>query len=332
LRAEIGLASGCAFAENETVDSVFFGGGTPSLLDPATVLDLLECMRKTFRFSERPEITIEANPGTLTLEKLRGYRNAGVNRISLGVQSFSDGDLRMLGRIHCAKQGKEAFRLSRKAGFENIGLDLIFGIPGQTLDAWEGTLETAISLSPEHVSAYALTLHPGTPFARRIRAGEVSMPEEDFTAGLFQKTADALALAGYEHYEVSNFALPKKRCRHNEGYWTFRPYLGFGPSAHSYADGKRFWNTGILNRYMEVLSQGLPPVAGSERIGPAQRKLEALALGLRRREGVDVGLIGKRVSRIPDLVREGIALLDGGSLKLTEKGLLLADAVAADLA
>jgi oxygen-independent coproporphyrinogen-3 oxidase len=332
LHKEIGTASRLAFSESETVDSVFFGGGTPSLLEPDQVSGLLERIRRTFRLSGKPEATIEANPGTLSLDKLRGYRRAGVNRISLGVQSFSDRDLAVLGRIHKAGQGTEAFRMTRKAGFDNVGLDLIFGIPGQTEDAWKATLETAVSLSPEHVSAYSLTVHPRTPFSKRIAGGEIRMPDEDGIADLYRTGSAFLKSSGYEHYEISNFAKPGRRCRHNEGYWTFKPYLGFGPSAHSYAGGKRFWNTGNLKRYMDALSQGLSPVAGSERIGTAKRRLEAIALGLRRSEGVTLDLIGKGAGRICDLELEGIALLEGGSLKLTEKGLLLADAVAADLA
>jgi oxygen-independent coproporphyrinogen III oxidase len=314
------------------IDSVFFGGGTPSLLSAGSVADLLDSIRRSFALSPDPEISIEANPGTLTQDLLRGYRDAGVNRISLGAQSFSDHDLAALGRIHSSEDCVRSARMIRDAGFDNLGLDLIFGIPGQTLDGWETTLRTALSLAPEHLSAYSLTVHPHTPFGRRAAAGEWQPAGEDDLAAFFCLGMDLTAAAGYEHYEVSNFSKPGFRCRHNEGYWTFEPYLGFGPSSHSFTGGKRFWNVADVSEYMERLSRNISPVAGSETIDRARRRLEAIALGLRRREGVLLDWIGEKRDTIPVLIEEGIALIENGSLKLTEKGFLLADAVAAELA
>jgi oxygen-independent coproporphyrinogen-3 oxidase len=332
LHKEISLAIDGPFANNETVETVFFGGGTPSLLEAESVSCLLDRIRRTFRLSDKPEITIEGNPGTLSLDKLRGYRQAGVNRISLGVQSFSEDDLRMLGRIHGTKEGLEAVHLSRKAGFDNLGLDLIFGIPGQTSDSLNRTLEMAVSFSPEHLSVYALTVHPGTPFAKRIGSGKIRMPDEDDIEDQYQRTSDFLKSFGYEHYEISNFSKYGRRCRHNEGYWTFKPYLGLGPSAHSYANGKRFWNVADLKQYVYILSRNRLPISGTETIGPARHRLEAVALGLRRREGISLEWISRHETRIIDLVRNDIASVENGMLKLTERGFLLADAVAADLA
>ncbi len=332
LHREINLRSVDPSGRAETVETVFFGGGTPSLLKPESIEGLLERIRRVFRMAPKAEISIEVNPGTVTAEDLRGYRAAGVNRISLGVQSFSDADLAMLGRIHSAEDGRRAVRAAREAGFRNLGLDLIFGIPGQTPDRWENTLETALSFAPDHLSAYALTVHPHTPFGRRVQGGEWTLPGEDELTAMFRNASERLTAAGYEHYEVSNFALPGLRCRHNEGYWTFRPYLGFGPSAHSFAGGKRFWNVADLREYTDRLSRNQLPVAGTERIGGNKRRLEAIALGLRRREGVLLEWIGEKKDRIASLVDEGIALVEDGSLKLTEKGFLLADAVAAELA
>lgn len=332
LHREITLRSDGPFTCVETVETVFFGGGTPSLLKPETIKNLLELIRRTFKLVADAEISIEVNPGTITADSLRGYRDAGVNRISLGMQSFSDADLAMLGRLHSSEDGRLAARAAREAGFQNLGLDLIFGIPGQTMDCWETTLRTALSFAPEHLSAYALTVHPHTPFGRRVAGGKLALPGEDDLTALFQKTSGLLTAAGYEHYEVSNFARPGLRCRHNEGYWTFKPYLGFGPSAHSFAGGKRFWNIADLGEYTYRLSRNQLPVAGTERIGGDKRRLEAIALGLRRREGVLLDWIGDKKDRIPSLVGGGIALIEDGSLKLTEKGFLLADAVAAELA
>lgn len=347
LHGEITLHSDGPFSRAETVETVFFGGGTPSLLDPGCVEDLLERIRRTFRLSDSPEITLEANPGTVDHDRLRGYRDAGVNRISLGVQSFSDADLQVLGRLHTSAAGAEAVRAARQAGFGNVGLDLIFGIPGQTPADWEATVRTALSFAPEHLSAYALTVHPRTPLGRRIRSGEIAEPGEEILTAMFRNTADLLIAAGYDHYEVSNFAMPGRQCRHNLGYWTFLPYLGLGPSAHSFTEGKRFWNVANLRDYTDRLNKNRLPVSGAERIGRDRQRLEAIALGLRCREGVLLDWIGKkdnlpqalshqafglREVMIQRLIEEGIALIENGSLKLTEKGFLLADAVAAELA
>jgi oxygen-independent coproporphyrinogen-3 oxidase len=332
LHGEITLHADGRFARDETVETVFFGGGTPSLLDPGCVEDLLERIGRTFRLSDSPEITLEANPGTVDHDRLRGYRDAGVNRISLGVQSFSDADLRVLGRMHASAAGAEAVHAARRAGFGNVSLDLIFGIPGQTPEDWEATVQTALSFAPEHVSAYALTVHPRTPLGRRIRSGEITESAEEDLTDMFRRTSDLLIAAGYDHYEVSNFAMPGRRCGHNLGYWTFLPYLGLGPSAHSFTEGKRFWNVADLRDYADRLKGNRLPVAGAERIGRVRQRLEAIALGLRCREGVSLGWIGKEENRIPPLIEEGIALIENGSLKLTERGFLLADAVAAELA
>jgi oxygen-independent coproporphyrinogen-3 oxidase len=347
LHAEITLHSKEHFALTETVETVFFGGGTPSLLDPGSFGGLLESIGRTFRLADSPEITIEANPGTVDGDRLRRFRDAGVNRISLGVQSFSDAELGMLGRMHSSAGAAEAVEASRRAGFANVGLDLIFGIPGQTSKDWEGTVRTALSFDPEHVSAYALTVHPGTPLGRRIHGGEISEPDEEALTAMFQITSDLLLSAGYEHYEVSNFARPGKRCRHNMGYWTFQPYLGLGPSAHSFTGKKRSWNVASLEEYSESIRRGALPVEGSERIGRERRRLEAIALGLRCVEGVRLDWIGKknnlpqaeglmaesqRAAAVQRLIEDGIARIENGSLKLTERGFLLADAVAAELA
>jgi oxygen-independent coproporphyrinogen III oxidase len=316
----------------EAVDTVYFGGGTPSLLEPRSVGELVAAIRGRFRLEPGAEITLEANPGTVDEDRLAAYRREGVNRISLGVQSFSDENLAALGRIHTAGQATQAVREARAAGFKNISLDLMFGIPGQTPAQFRDTLETAADLDPEHVSVYALTLHPGTPLWGSVRRRAVSIPDDDGFADLYDLACRILSRRGFEHYEVSNFAAPGMRCRHNEGYWTFRPYRGFGPSAHSFTGTERFWNISNLDGYRDAILEARLPVKGAERISPGRRRLEAVALGLRRKEGLSLEWVQEKESPIADLVRNGLVTIEDGCLRPTEKGFLLADAAAELLA
>jgi putative oxygen-independent coproporphyrinogen III oxidase len=317
--------------DGRPADTVFFGGGTPSLLLPSEIRSLLDAVRSVFSLADGAEVTLEANPGTLTAAKLGGIREAGVNRISIGVQSFADSELRMLGRSHTAAQSAEAVRLSRAAGFDNIGLDLLFGVPGQTEDSLRHSLEKAVSLGPEHVSAYGLTVHEGTPFGERVRRGEVRMPGEEETAEAFLLVSSVLTGAGYEHYEVSNYAKPGGRCRHNEGYWTHEPYAGFGPSAHSFTGSVRMWNVSDLAEYAERIRAGLSPEAGRETIDAEKRRIESVGLGLRRSEGVPLDLCRPRSGAIEAWVLSGLAVVADGRLRLTTPGFLLADGIAAEL-
>lgn len=312
------------------IQTVYFGGGTPSLLWPVQIETLLREFDKTFGFASEAEITIEVNPGTVTLQSLRGYRSAGINRISIGVQSFNANELRLLGRIHTADQAENAVFLSARAGFEDIGIDLIYGIPDQSITDWRKTLTKAVSLGLTHISTYALTWDVSTALGRAIEAGELPRPDEDTVSEMFLLADNVLSDNGYEHYEVSNFARPGYHCSHNEGYWTGQSYLGLGPSAHSFVENQRFWNVSDVHQYINVLSQNRIPVDRREILSARQRELEGITLGLRRQEGIAVDGM-QQDDRMEGLVKEGFAVLHEGRIVLTSKGLLLADEIALHL-
>ena len=222
------------------VDSIFFGGGTPSLLSAKSIQQILGALDSVFCVDKEAEITVEANPGTLNPEKLLAYKSAGINRISLGIQSFDDGELLQIGRIHDVDTALKTVEDSRKAGFDNLNLDLIFSLPNQTLEGWESNLETAIDISPEHLSIYGLQLEEGTDFFERFKAGEFDETSDALDRAMYHKTCDMLKDSGFKHYEISNWAKPGYECRHNLKYWNFDDYLGIGPSAASFVNGYRF--------------------------------------------------------------------------------------------
>lgn len=238
---EVATSGANAFdLDKYSVDSIFFGGGTPSLLSTEYIHKILNAVDSTFSVEKNAEITIESNPGTLTLEKLKGYKAAGINRISLGIQSFNDDELLQIGRIHDTKNALKTVELCRKAGFENLNLDLIFALPNQSLEIWESNLKKAISLSPEHLSIYGLQLEEGTEFFERFNAGEFDETSDELDRKMYHRTCDILMDSGFEHYEISNWAKPGFECRHNLKYWQFDEYLGIGPSAASFVNGFRF--------------------------------------------------------------------------------------------
>jgi putative oxygen-independent coproporphyrinogen III oxidase len=315
-----------------TFDTLYLGGGTPSLLAAEQLAVLLESLQEQFTFVPDTEITLEANPDDLTLDILKGYRELGVNRLSLGVQSFHDRELNFLGRRHDAAQALRAPAWSREAGFANLGLDLIYGLPGQTLDRWKRNLETALSFCPEHLSCYQLTVEAGTPLARRQAEAQFQLLSEETEREFFLFTSRFLEEAGYLHYEISNFARGSEyRSRHNGKYWNHTPYLGLGPAAHSYRDGRRWWNHRSLKDYCQALSKGEAPVADRETLNPEQTRLEALYLGLRTREGVALDLLlDARRGKIglQEIVRAGLAEVKDGRLVPTREGLVVADRLA----
>ena len=246
-------------------DTLYLGGGTPSLVDPRQLAILMACLRRQFDFAPDTEFTLEANPDDLTPEKLRVYRDLGINRLSLGVQSFDDQELASLGRRHTARQAERALKWSRAAGFTNLGIDLIYGLPGQTEEAWGRNFKKALRFNPEHLSCYQLTLEEGTPLGARAAQGYIQLPGEATQRRLFLKTSRFLAEHGYLHYEVSNFARGEAHfSRHSRKYWRHTPYLGLGPGAHSYLNGRRWWNDRSLTGYCRALAQGRAPLAGRE--------------------------------------------------------------------
>ena len=230
-------------------DTLYVGGGTPTAVEEDLLIKIVERALTFFAFADAPEVTVEANPGTVSLQRLVRLRQAGVNRINLGVQSFSDKALSFLGRIHTARQAEKSIELARQAGFDNVGIDLIYGLPGQSKRQWLADLEKACAYLPEHLSCYMLTFEPGTPLSEDLAAGKIAPHEEGAVAGLFETTSETLRSRGYLHYEISNFARSQALCsRHNRKYWSLAPTLGVGPSAHSYLPGMpvRWWNRADL--------------------------------------------------------------------------------------
>jgi putative oxygen-independent coproporphyrinogen III oxidase len=310
-------------------DTLYLGGGTPSLLDAEQLTALVSSLRRYFKFTPDSEFTLEANPDDIKAEKLRLWRGLGLNRLSLGVQSFDETELVFLQRRHTARQTRRALELIRAAGFENLGLDLMYGLPGQSPDTWLQTLETALSFGPEHLSCYQLTIAEGTPLALRAARGELTLPDEEVQREFFLLTRQFLEDRGYIHYEISNFARGQEYfSRHNRKYWNHTPYLGLGPAAHSYKDGRRWWNFSSVAQYGAALNSGMAPVAGSEDLTPEQLRLEALYLGFRTREGVALEVIQGHPRwqiSLSELVQAGLVRLTDGRVTATARGLVVAD-------
>ncbi|MDO9514879.1 MAG: radical SAM family heme chaperone HemW, partial [Syntrophales bacterium] len=318
-------------------DTIYLGGGTPSLLGADQTGQILDALHRTFLFSVDTEITIEANPGDLSPEAAEALHTAGINRINIGVQSFDDGTLAFLGRRHGASEARSAIENARRAGFGNIGLDLIYGVPGQDIRSWLETLHTALSFAPEHLSCYQLTLEPSTPLGLKYRSGAIVPPDDDLLSEFFMKTSETLEEAGYVHYEVSNFARGDEWIsRHNSKYWDHTPYLGLGPAAHSFSSARRWWNHRCLDRYIEETERGVPPIGGSEILTGEQLCLEALYLGLRTKEGIDLGKFSKRYGcdllhekgdLLRTMEREGLVTITDNHLCPTRAGLLISDSL-----
>ncbi len=315
-------------------DTLYIGGGTPNLLDAPQITALLDCLRRHFSFSPDTEVTLEANPDDLTPEKITLYKDLGVNRLSLGVQSFADGELAFLGRRHHARQTVQALEATRAAGFANLSLDLIYGLPGQSLENWTKTLEQALSFQPEHLSCYQLTYAEGTPLGRRKARGEVAAATEEEERNFFLCTSRFLEERGYLHYEISNFARKsgpgRAPCysRHNRKYWRHVPYLGLGPGAHSFQDGVRWWNVSSVEQYCQSLAQGKAPVEEREVLSAEQLRLEALYLGLRTREGVPLDLLRQTPgweNILGELKKAGLIKVSPDRVVPTLEGFLLSD-------
>ncbi|MBI3272176.1 MAG: radical SAM family heme chaperone HemW [Planctomycetes bacterium] len=316
--------------------TVFFGGGTPTFLRTTELEAILDAVRSAFPLAPGAEITVEANPGTADAELFADLRRLGINRLSMGVQSLDPAELRFLGRAHGAEEAVRAYRMARAAGFDNVNLDFMFALPGQSVEKWLRTLGEAVALAPEHLSAYCLTLEEGTDFWKAVRAGRLALPDPEVQADFIDATVDFLEARGYPAYEVSNYSLPGRECRHNLRYWSLDPYLGFGPGAHSFWQGRRFSIVGSIPEYIERIDAGRRVRALDEELSPEQRVFEAIYVGLRKRVGVDRGDFGRRFGlalddvygdRIPALVADGLVVSDDRGIRLTRRGLLVADAV-----
>lgn len=315
--------------------TVFFGGGTPSILEPDQLERILNAAARVLDLAPAAEITIETNPETADCARFRGFRRIGVNRMSLGVQSFVDETLKRLGRSHSGADAERAYWVAREAGFDNVSLDLIFSTPGSSLRHWRESLDKAVGLSPEHISTYALAIEPDTPFAELRRRGRIQPVDEDDDARAYEWTMERLTGCGYQHYEISNFARPGRRSRHNWGYWTGGEYLGVGMSAHSFVGSFRSWNHRDLPRYLEAVEAGGRARHGQEEIGAETAARERIWMGLRTDAGISVEAEEKAAlegqARFADLLKAGYLEMDVGVLRLTRRGFPLADALGLEL-
>ncbi|GAW93455.1 radical SAM family heme chaperone HemW [Calderihabitans maritimus] len=333
---EIELHARNLSAGQRRLKSVYLGGGTPSCLSAAQLVQILEGIRAFFDWPEGIECTLEANPGTLNREKLRLWRCEGVNRLSLGVQSFNAEHLLKMGRAHTVKDIEKSYFSARQNDYTNINIDLIYGLPGQTLADWEQTLEKSISLGPEHISTYGLKLEAGTLWEKLYRQGKLDLPAEETNAEMYKLARRILTGAGYEHYEISNFAQPGKRSRHNLNYWTNGEYIGAGLSASSYFNRRRITNTFSLEKYLETVREGKIPVEFEEKIDQDTEMAETMILGLRLLDGVSSETFEQRFKlKLEEVYREAIEKLQAwklvelreNCLKLTEKALPVANTV-----
>lgn len=318
--------------------TIFFGGGTPSLFRPATIGRLLDGIAARWPLAADAEITLEANPGSVERARLTGFREAGVNRVSFGVQSFRPPLLQTLGRVHSADDARAAYAAARAAGFDNVNLDLIFAVPGESRHDWEEDVAEMLALAPEHISAYNLTYEAGTPFHTLRARGALTPLDEDDELWMYQHARAAFAAAGYEQYEISNFARPGREARHNSSYWRGIDYLGLGAGAHSYASvpgfGTRWSNERLPDRYLAAVRRG-DAVATRETLSFDTAAGEFMFLGLREMRGIDPAAFAARFGdtiehvhpEVEGFRRDGLLVERAGRLTLSERGLLVADAV-----
>jgi oxygen-independent coproporphyrinogen-3 oxidase len=325
-------------ADGSPADTIYFGGGTPSLLEPADVDALVDACRQSFALARGAEVTLEANPETVTLERLEGFRAAGINRLSYGVQSFRDEELARLSRLHSASRAAEAFAIARAAGFENISLDLMMWLPQQTVADWLQSVDALIALAPDHASMYMLEIYPNAPLRDAMARGRWSVAPDDDVAEMYVSGLDRMDKAGYVQYEISNAARPGRESRHNLKYWMDGEWLGFGCGAHSTRNGVRWKNLSATEDYIAVVGTGAD-VATDRRSLTAEEQLEeALFTGLRLNAGLNLHAVkdryavdvwGRYGGELQPFVDEGVLLHDGGSLRLTRGGMLLAHEIMA---
>ncbi len=318
-------------------DTIYFGGGTPSLLLPEQISFVLDAVKKCFHVAEDAEVTLEIDPGTASPDALREFRRAGINRASFGAQTFDDDELRRLGRAHTAADVRRTMTDLRDAGFDNVSLDLIAGLPSQTLSAWQRNVREALALRPEHLSLYLLEIHEGTPLHAQIKRGAAAQPDDDAAAEMYRLMVEESLRAGYEHYEISNFCLPGHHARHNTKYWTSAPVYGFGCSAHSYDGTSRRWsNERGTTRYLELIETTGEAVAEVIELAEDEQRAEAVFLGLRLQQGIDLSEHRTRYGvdvreqyrdELARLADAGLIELRGDVMKLTRSGAVLSNEV-----
>ena len=315
-------------------DTIFLGGGTPSLIKPHYIEKIFKALSNHIDFSMIKEITIEANPGEASKEYLNGYKEIGINRISFGFQSLDDKLLKFLDRLHSAKQCILAFEDARKAGFENINTDMIFNIPEQSLDILSENLKSVIKLQPEHISSYSLTVEKGTMLYKNVSNGKVVMPDEELDYKMYKITSSIMSDSGYHQYEASNYAKKNKECLHNLHYWNLDPYIAFGPSAHGYDGEKRWWNHRSLNLYLSILKENKLPIKNSEILSTKNKFNEMIMNGLRTSKGIKIKKLNnvKKLINIDQKIKKWPQLIiEKEYLKLKDNDFLLLDEITADL-
>lgn len=315
--------------------SIFFGGGTPSLMEPQYLKEILDHLKSNFNIDDEAEITMETNPGTVDKEKLKKFKEAGINRISIGIQSFDEEELKFLTRIHDKQTAIQTVNNAAEVGFDNISIDLIFNLPNQTKEKWITNLETAMLLPIKHISTYSLILEQGTILNKLVLDGKVKMQDEDYDADLYETTIDFFLSRGFHQYEVSNFSKPGFECIHNNAYWKYKDYLGFGTSAHSFVDGKRWWNYTSLKKYISEVELNNHAIMNSETITKEQMHNEYVMLALRS-SGLDLNDYKKRFSEdwisktLPYFIllqEQNLLTIESDWIKFTPKGYAVCDEI-----
>lgn len=338
LKKEIEYYSKIYSGERELF-TIYFGGGTPSLMEPFYIAEIINHIKNNFAVDENAEVTLETNPGTVDLNKFIEFKKAGINRISVGIQSFNKDELKFLTRIHDSETAYQTILNAQEAGFENISLDLIFNLPGQTKQKWMSNLEKAAALPVNHISAYSLILERGTILNKMVIDGKVEMQDEDYDAELYEETIDFLLAKGFEQYEVSNFAKPGYECIHNKAYWDYTEYLSFGTSAHSFVKNKRWWNYSSLKFYIDAINKMQHAVAGNEILNKEEMMEEYVMLALRG-EGLYLDkfkkLFGdewilKNDEYLSSLIKNEFIIRSNNFLKFTKKGYALCDEILSNL-
>lgn len=323
-------------ARDYSVKTIFMGGGTPSLVDAAYIGELMQACRLSFNIEADAEISIETNPGTLSLEKLERYREAGVNRLSIGLQTWQDRLLKRLGRIHSRDEFADNFAFARQAGFSNINVDLIFGIPGQSLPDWNKTVEEILGLDPEHISCYSLKIEEGTVFGKELESGSLIPVEDEIDREMYRLAVESFSKRGILQYEISNFSKKGLECRHNLVYWKAQPYIGLGAGAHSYFEGKRFNNEYALEGYIHEINKEILPRENIQDIGREEAMAEFIILGLRLTSGISgkefearfgVNFFSRYREQIQALKGRGLITTTGDTAVLTALGMDLANQV-----
>lgn len=326
--AELSLAQQVLGGQPQ-IPTIFIGGGTPSLLEPTLIARTLDAVREKFSVVKGVEITIEANPDSVTAEALEIWRRAGVNRISFGMQSAVPHVLTTLDRTHQPENVSKSVRAARSAGFEQVSVDLIYGTPGESLSDWQRSIEEALALESDHISAYALIVEEGTRLAAQVDRGELVMPDDDETATKYEMADQAFSAAGLQWYELSNWSKANSQCQHNRAYWLSKDWWGIGPGAHSHVQGVRWWNLKHPGAYASRLAQGHSPAAAREIVSEQSRRWEDILLQLRLREGLDSTLLDQRGSKEAEVwIEQGHLQRHGERLVLSLSGRLVADAIA----